>query len=415
MTPERPEAKGLRVIGAGGQAVPEDAAEARESLLGLPRRALAEKLAPHIDRPFRAEQIYRSIYERDAEDFASMTDLSLGLRESLAERFSVALPEVARSHESRDGTVKYLFRLADGATIEAVDIPDRSRRTLCISSQAGCALACRFCVTGYWGGGRNLTAGEIVSQVLAIRRQPRPETHGLNLVFMGMGEPLLNMGGLRDALEILMEMISWRRITLSTAGVVPGIEELARWPRRPKLAISLHAPDDRRRSQIMPINQKYPLTELMPALERFPLGPKERITFEYILIDGVNDSLADAEELAQLLRRVRSKVNLIPLNPDPVLGEDMRPTPASQVEAFRRRLEQLGTRVTVRKQRGDDVSAACGQLRVPSRSPRGFRGAKPAGKHESTPENAPESGQEPGLQPDPGPGKGNFRRSNLSF
>jgi 23S rRNA (adenine2503-C2)-methyltransferase len=190
---------------------------------------------------------------------------------------------------------------------------------------------------------------------------------------MGMGEPLLNLDALRDALGILMEQISWRRITVSTAGIVPGLKAMATWQRRPKIAISLHAPDEERRTAIMPINQKYPLAELMPLLERYPLAPKERITFEYILIDGFNDARADADALARLLKRTRAKVNLIPLNPDPVLGPEMAAPDRQKVEAFRDRLKERGLPATVRKQRGDDVSAACGQLRVPSRDPRGFR------------------------------------------
>ncbi|MCG8456149.1 MAG: 23S rRNA (adenine(2503)-C(2))-methyltransferase RlmN [Holophagales bacterium] len=343
------------------------------SLLGLPRHALAEALAPFIDRRFRTDQIYSAVYERGIDDFAALTNLGKPLAEQLRDRFSLAYPEIAHRHESDDGTAKYLFRLDDGATIEAVDIPDGERRTLCLSSQAGCALACRFCVTGYWGGGRNLTAGEIVGQVLAIRRHPRPDTHGLNLVFMGMGEPLLNLDALRNALEILLEQISWRRITVSTAGVIPGIETLASWKRRPQIAISLHAPDEERRSSLMPINQRYPLAELMPALRRFPLASKERITFEYLMLDSYNDSPADADLLAGLLAGARSKVNLIPLNPDPVLPEGLRPSPPARVAAFRDRLRQRGVLTTVRKQRGDDVSAACGQLRAPGREPRGFR------------------------------------------
>ncbi len=345
-------------------------AGSRPSLLGLPRRRLAEVLEPVVDRPFRVDQIYRALYERGIDDFAAMTDLGKDLRRRLARSFSIRRPEIAASQRSADGTAKHLFRLEDGATIETVEIPDGERRTLCLSSQAGCALACRFCVTGYWGGGRNLTAGEIVSQVLALRDPDRP---GLNLVFMGMGEPLLNLRHLAAALEILLERISWRRVTVSTAGVIPGIEEMAGWSPRPRLAVSLHAPDDDRRSEIMPINRRYPLGDLLAALERYPLAPKERLTFEYILIRGFNDAVADADAVAELLRGLRAKVNLIPLNPDPVLGEAMAAPPAARVEAFRRRLLDRGLLATRRRRRGDDVRAACGQLRAPGREPRGFR------------------------------------------
>ncbi len=342
-------------------------------LLGLTRSKLAETLEPVVDRPFRVKQIYRAIHQRGLDSFADMTDLPASLREQLSARFSISLPEVATEHAAADGTVKLLFRLEDGKTIETVDIPDGERRTVCVSSQAGCALACQFCVTGYWGAGRNLTAGEIVAQVRAIERRPRPETHGLNLVFMGMGEPLLNLDHVRDALEILLEDISWRRITVSTVGILPGIEAMASWPRRPQLAISLHAPDDARRSQLMPINRTYPLADLIDVLARFPLAPKEKITFEYILIRDLNDALEDADMLARLLGNLRAKVNLIPINPDSVLGERMVPPSRPAVNAFRDRLRERGMVATIRKQRGDDVSAACGQLRAPDRAPRGFR------------------------------------------
>jgi 23S rRNA (adenine2503-C2)-methyltransferase len=190
---------------------------------------------------------------------------------------------------------------------------------------------------------------------------------------MGMGEPLLNLHHLAAALQILFEQISWRRITVSTAGVIPGIEEMAGWDRRPRLAISLHAPDEDRRSEIMPINRRYPLRDLLAVLARYPLSPKERLTFEYLLIRGFNDAVADADALAALLRGLRAKVNLIPLNPDPVLDEAMRAPSSERVDAFRRRLLDRGLFATTRRRRGDDVRAACGQLRAPGREPRGFR------------------------------------------
>lgn len=348
-------------------------------LLGLPRPQLAAKLAPVIDRAFRSEQIYRALYERGVTDFAAMTDLSKDLRSVLASRFTIRLPEVAASHRAADGTVKHLLRLADGATIEAVDIPDGDRRTLCISSQAGCALGCRFCVTGFWGAGRNLSAGEIIGQVMVAQRYEEAADRRLNLVFMGMGEPLLNLDQLRDALEILMEQISWRRITVSTAGVIPGIEAMARWHRRPQLAISFHAPDDERRNALMPINRTYPIADLLAALQHYPLAPKQRLTFEYIMIRDFNDALADADALATRLRSMQAKVNLIPLNPDPVLGEAMQPPSPGRTEAFCQRLKRRGLPATIRRRRGDDVSAACGQLRALDRTPRGFPGSRPSG------------------------------------
>lgn len=342
-------------------------------LLGLSRARLAELVAPVVDRPFRAGQIYDALHLRGIADFAAMTDLSKALRQALAARFTIGLPAVAERLVAADETVKYLFRLADGAVIEAVDIPDRGRHTLCISSQAGCALACSFCVTGYWGAGRNLTAGEIVGQVLAARREGGlPDT--INLVFMGMGEPLLNTANLAAALEVLGETLSPRRITVSTSGIIPGIEEMARWERRPNLAISLHAPDDERRSRLMPVNRTYPLAELLACLARYPLEPGRRLTFEYILIRGVNDSPTDAAALARLVGRFQAKVNLIPVNPDPVLGAHMVPPSAERIDDFHRRLKERGVLSTVRRRRGDDVSAACGQLRAPHRPAKGFAG-----------------------------------------
>ncbi len=345
----------------------------RVDLLGLSRERLAEALAPVLDRPFRARQIYQALYERAARDFPEMTELPKELRARLAERFRVGLPVIASRHLAQDGTCKYLFRLTDGATIEAVDIPDRGRRTFCISSQAGCALACTFCVTGYWGAGRNLTAGEIVGQVLAIRADRGLAMEGLNIVFMGMGEPLLNLENVRAALDLLMEWISPHRITVSTVGILPGLEEMARWDRRPNLAISLHAPDEDRRGRIMPVNRTYPLAELMTALRSYPLEKGRKLTFEYVLIRDFNDGVQDADRLSRLLSGLRAKINLIPINPDPVLGEGMVPPDDERIEAFKERLRRRGWIATVRRRRGDDVSAACGQLRAFGRDPRGLR------------------------------------------
>ena len=326
-----------------------------------------------MPEPFRARQVYDALHLRGARSFAEMTELARPLRETLDGEFRIGLPEVAERHDSADGTRKYLLRLADGATIETVDIPDRGRHTLCLSSQAGCALACKFCVTGFWGAGRSLTAGEIVGQVHTVRFDQPPLPPSLNLVFMGMGEPLLNLEGVRGALEILTELVSPRRITISTAGVIPGIAAMAAWARRPNLAVSLHAPDDERRTAIMPINKTYPLADLMAALRAYPLEPRRRITFEYILLRDFNDALADADALARLLRGIPAKVNLIPANPDPVLGDAMVPPAPAVTARFQQRLLERDLTATVRRRRGDDVSAACGQLRAFGREARGFR------------------------------------------
>jgi len=343
----------------------------RRPLLGRSREELAAELADLIDRPFRIEQIFRALHHRGVADFDAITDLPAALREQLNQRHEVGYPELIRREPAQDSTEKFLFRLADGATIEAVDIPDGKRRTLCLSSQAGCALACTFCVTGYWGAGRDLTPGEIVAQVLAIRRERQLAAERLNLVFMGMGEPLLNPQGLAAALAILTESISWRRITVSTAGVIPGIEAMARWPERPNLAVSLHAPDDQRRGAVMPINRTHPLADLLAVLRQFPLERGRKITFEYILIRGFNDQPGDADAIARILHGMPAKVNLIPVNPDPVLGESMVPPADEVIDRFQERLRSRGLIATVRRQRGDDVRAACGQLRAFGRDPHG--------------------------------------------
>jgi 23S rRNA (adenine2503-C2)-methyltransferase len=342
-------------------------------LLRLSRAELAAALAPHVDRPFRAAQVWEALHARGAGGWEEITELPKELRARLAEQFAIAPPSVVSRQLSRDTTCKYLLRLADGATVEAVDIPDRERRTLCLSSQAGCALACTFCVTGYWGAGRDLGAGEIVAQVRAIQRDRGHASDRLNLVFMGMGEPLLNLAAVHEALELLGRSISLRRITVSTAGVVPGIEAMALWERRPNLAVSLHAPDDERRSRLMPLNRTWPLRDLLGALRRYPLESGRKLTFEYLLVKDLNDAPADADAVARLIGSFRAKVNLIPMNPDPVLDPALLPPAPERVEAFQERLRRRGLIATVRRRRGDDVSAACGQLRAFGRDPRGFR------------------------------------------
>lgn len=350
------------------------AAASRTNLLGLTRPRLGDVLRSSIDRPFRVEQVYRALHVRRVRSFAEMTDLQSDLRERLSERFSIERPRRVRVEVSSDGTRKYLLALgADGATIETVSIPDRGRRTLCLSSQAGCAMGCTFCVTGHWGAGRDLSAAEIVGQVHLVEAEEGGDggRGGPNLVFMGMGEPLANLTELEAALEVLAEVTSWRRMTVSTVGLVPGIRAVASWPRRPNLAVSLHAPDDERRSRIMPVNRRYPLAALMKALREYPLERQRRLTFEYTLIRDFNDAPRDARAVARLLHGLRSKVNVIPLNPDPILGPEMVPPEEERVRAFQRALLGAGVPCTIRRPRGDDVSAACGQLRAFGREPSG--------------------------------------------
>jgi 23S rRNA (adenine2503-C2)-methyltransferase len=332
----------------------------------LTRRELEEELGSFIDRPFRVEQLYGALYQRGARDFYQITDLSVELRRCLASRYRIGWPTIEARAEAEDQAVKYLLRLEDGAALEVVDIPEKGRRTLCLSTQTGCALGCRFCATGHGGAGRDLTSGEIVAQVLALCGRLLA-SDSLNLVLMGMGEPLLNLDNVRRALEILGEWVSWRRMTVSTAGLVPGIRSLAEWPRRPNLAISLHAPDEERRRALMPIAAKHPLPELLDALRSFPLEPGRRLTIEYLLIAGLNDAPADADAVSRLLEGIRCKVNLIPVNPDPVLESRMVPPSDGVVARFRERLQRRGLVATVRRRRGGDAGAACGQLRSVSR------------------------------------------------
>ncbi len=335
----------------------------KPSLLGHTPDRLAGELESWSLPGFRIRQLYRALHRQRVVELEAITALDRPLRRRLDDAFSIARPGVVGTSDSGDATTKLLFALADGATVEAVDIPEPGRRTLCVSSQAGCALGCRFCVTGFWGAGRDLDAGEIVGQVYAaLDRRPLAEER-LHLVLMGMGEPLLNLAAVHDALIVLSATVSWRRITVSTAGVVPGILEMARWQERPNLAVSLHAPDDRRRSDLMPINRKYPLAALLDAMRAYPATRRRPLFIEYTLIAGWNDRVADAGALEALLRDLPVKVNLIPLNPDPVLGADLQPPSEGVVSRFRQELVRRGMRASVRRPRGDDVSAACGQLR----------------------------------------------------
>ncbi len=327
--------------------------------------------------PYRAGQIVRWIWEKRAESFEEMTDLPRAMREALSARFAISLPRVVSRSPSEDRAEKFLFELSDGARVEAVFLPASRRRpaaeasesapgtrvTVCLSSQAGCALDCAFCVTGRIGAGRNLTGGEIVGQYLAIAREKGFGPREANVVFMGMGEPLLNVANVTRALDLLSREVSPRRTTLSTAGVVPGIEALSRRPRRPNLAVSLSAADDAMRSRLMPVNRTYPLAALFAALKKWPLERGRRITFEWVLIASVNDAPETARRLAALVKQVPSKVNVIPLNESPKWLPDLkRPSPAA-VDAFAAALAAAGIDVTVRWSKGLQADAACGQLK----------------------------------------------------
>jgi 23S rRNA (adenine2503-C2)-methyltransferase len=314
---------------------------------------------------YRAGQVLSWLYERDALDFTELTNLPAGERAALAAAFRLPAPAQAREERSSDGTIKHLWRLADGELVESVLIPAADgRMTLCISSQAGCAMACTFCATGWSGYRRQLTAGEIVSQFRGSRRALREAGRGeiSNVVFMGMGEPLMNRGPVMAALTLLNGAygLGARRITVSTVGIVPGILELAARPEQFRLAVSLHAPNSELRRQIVPIERKYPLPHLLGALREFEAAGGRRITFEYVMIQGVNDALSLAHELAALVGEFQSHVNLIPYNPIP--GNDWRPSSPTRLREFAAILEAKRVPVTVRTPRGRDIAAACGPL-----------------------------------------------------
>jgi 23S rRNA (adenine2503-C2)-methyltransferase len=336
----------------------------RGDLLDLNLEALGSLVEDLGEPDYRARQIFHAVYRRGLRSFASMTDLPLALRGKLEERLEIGLPAVHRLTTSEDGSRKYLLELVDGQRVESVYLVDDDRLTFCLSSQVGCAFGCDFCLTAQMGLVRQMTAGEIVGQVLRLADDGDHGRLGYNLVFMGMGEPLHNFDPVAAALETFMSPdglgLSYRRITLSTVGLVEGLQRLAALPRRPRLAISLNATEDGARSRMMPVNRAHSIGALMEALEDYPLRPGERITFEYVLLDTVNDSEADADRLIGLLRRRPAKVNLIPFNEAPGLPY-RRPSEGS-VDRFRGRLAAAGVQANVRWSRGSDIGAACGQL-----------------------------------------------------
>jgi 23S rRNA (adenine2503-C2)-methyltransferase len=322
-------------------------------------------LVAQMDAPaFHAAQIYRWMYGRQIVTFEEMTDLPSRLRETLHTRHHIAWPEIRETRCSTDGSRKYVLGLTGGGEVEAVYIVYGSRITLCLSSQVGCPLDCRFCMTGTMGLVRNMTAGEIVGQVAAVARDTGLDPTTARIVFMGMGEPLANYDAVLTAFRILVNPkgfgIPPRRVTLSTAGLIPGIERLAQEDPRPRLAVSLVSSDDRKRSELMPINRKYGLDRLMETCRRFPLQPRERITFEYVLLAGVNDAARDAAGIAACMRGIRCKVNVIPYN-DAGMPGYRTPSPES-AGRFRDALLERGIPVTIRWSRGLDIGAACGQL-----------------------------------------------------
>ena len=315
---------------------------------------------------FRARQVFAWIYRRGVTDLDAMTDLPRDLRASLAAGFAIETPAIASRERSSDGTEKFLLRLSDSRHIEAVFIPDTPAMTFCISTQVGCAMACAFCLTGKMGLIRNLTAGEIAGQVRVLADAVGLRDKTFNIVLMGMGEPLHNYDAVMKAMRILCDehgfALPARRVTLSTVGLLPALEKLGSEPLMPNLAISLHAPTDQQRGELVPINRKYGVADIIEACKRFPVRKRSRITFEYVMLAGVNDAPVDARRLARLLAGVKAKVNLIPLNAAAGIPFD-RPAD-NVVDEFARILAEREITVSVRKSRGRDIRAACGQLIV---------------------------------------------------
>ena len=343
----------------------------RQNLLDLDQKGLVEYFADLGERAFRARQILQWVYQRGVWDFSKMTDLSQALRGFLQDNAHITLPEVVERRESKDGTIKWIVRVSNGDCVETVLIPERGRNTLCVSSQVGCVLDCKFCSTGKQGFNGNLATSDIIGQVLLANLDLAEHDSGktnrrvTNVVLMGMGEPLLNFDAVIPATNLMLDDlafgISKRRVTVSTAGVVPGIYALTKVT-DVALAISLHAGNNALRDELVPINRKYPIEELIAACQHYlgVLGERRSITVEYTLMRDVNDSLTDAKEIAELLKDLRCKINLIPFNPFPGSGFD-KPS-RNRVYAFQTYLMQAGFATMLRTTRGDDINAACGQL-----------------------------------------------------
>ena len=340
----------------------------RTNLLGLDLHGLEAFFVELDEKPFRARQLLQWIHKYRITDFSEMSNLSKALREKLQAVAEIKLPEVMHEHISQDGTRKWIIKLSCGNAIETVFIPESGRGTLCVSSQVGCALTCTFCSTAQQGFNRNLDAAEIIAQLWianeALGKDPKGNRVVTNVVMMGMGEPLANYNNVVTAMNLMRDDfgygISWRRLTLSTSGIVPMIDKL-REDCHVSLAISLHAANDELRNQIVPINQKYPIAELLAACKRYVVGQQRRhITVEYVMLDGINDSIQDAKDLVRLLKGLPNKINLIPFNPFP--GTNYKCSSRNQIVRFQQYLIDQGLVATVRKTRGDDIVAACGQL-----------------------------------------------------
>jgi len=336
-----------------------------QNLLDLDRPALEAWFCARGEKPFRAQQLLKWIHQQGVDDFDTMTNISKALRESLRAHACICGPRVAADQRSADGSRKWLFELEDGNRIETVYIPEPDRATLCISSQVGCALNCSFCSTARQGFNRNLSCAEIIGQLWMANRllAASAEQAVTNVVFMGMGEPLLNMDAVLRAVDLMQDdfayALSKRRVTLSTAGVVPGLRRLIQ-ETDISLALSLHAPDDALRDTLVPLNKKYRIADVLQACRDYVGGGRRRVTIEYVMLDGVNDSDQQARALARVLKDIPSKVNLIPFNPFPETR--YRRSDPQRIDRFREILHRCGIVTITRRTRGDDIDAACGQL-----------------------------------------------------
>jgi len=341
------------------------------NLIGLSHARLQEFLLNHGVKPYRAHQIFIWIYHYKAYDFDSMTNLSKALRAVLKEHFHISLPRIQTKTTSQDGSIKYLFELEDGLTIESVWMPSDERKTLCVSTQVGCRLACAFCMTGTMGLKRNLTSSEILGQQIAVNKNLNEDNQITNIVLMGMGEPLDNYDATVDAVRLMILpealKLSSRKVTLSTAGQVDLIKKFQEEDLPVNLAISLNATDDITRGDIMPINKKYPIEVLMECLRNYPLKPSRRLTFEYVMLGGINDRDDDAKRLAKLLHGIPSKVNLIPFNK--FAPSEFKPPTEERVHSFQQYLLAKNYTVFIRRNRATDILGACGQLAAQPLSP----------------------------------------------
>jgi 23S rRNA (adenine2503-C2)-methyltransferase len=352
-------------------AVPPPSPTGPTDLAGLTPEELSALVVELGGKAFQGRQVFRWIHRKGVTDFSAMTDVPKSVRARLAEVAVISTPDIVRKDTSSDGTTKLLLRLGDGRQIEAVFIPDTPSQTFCISTQVGCAMKCGFCLTGTMGLTRHLTAGEIAGQVRVLAKELGFLDTPFNIVVMGMGEPLHNYDATMKALRMVGSEdglhVSPRRVTLSTVGVVPGLEKLAQEAYMPNLAISLHATTEAQRDELVPINRKYSLAQLMAACRSFPLKKRSRITFEYVMLAGVNDTIEDARRLVRLLNGLKAKVNLLPLNE--AAGIPYTRPSDDQVDAFAQVLANAHITVSVRKSRGRDIRAACGQLAVEKSSP----------------------------------------------